>query len=167
MPPKPKRRLSAERPVAPSRSEALTGGLAVELDIVASGAEARRASEWLEAACRERRVPQASLDRLALCLHEVLANIIAHGGAATQTAPVRLLLDVRLTSAGGEVSVTVSDAGAAFDPLSVPNNSLPRTLAEASAGGLGLVMIRRCADWLAYRREDGRTHFTFGARWSP
>jgi len=167
MPPKPRRRLSADRPVALSRSEALTAGLAVELDIVANGAEARRASEWLEAACRQRQVPQASLDRLALCLHEVLANVIAHGGAAAQAAPVRLLLEVRLDSGGGEARVTVSDAGAAFDPRSVPSNSLPQTLAEASSGGLGLVMIRRCADWLDYRREGELNHFTFGARWSP
>jgi sigma-B regulation protein RsbU (phosphoserine phosphatase) len=26
-------------------------------------------------------------------------------------------------------------------------------------------MIRRCADWLDYRHEDGRNHFTIGVRW--
>ena len=54
----------------------------------------------------------------------------------------------------------------AFDPLSVPARTLPKTLEDASLGGLGLVMIRRCSDWLDYRNENGRNRLTFGARWS-
>jgi len=148
-----------------SGPEEIAIGLTVELDIGADGAEARRAAEWLEAACRQRNVPRAPVDRLALCLHEVLANVIAHGGGQARVAPIRLLLEVGLDSGGGQVSVTVSDAGAAFDPLSVPLKTLPTTLGEASSGGLGLVMIRRCADWLDYRHEGGCNHLTFGARW--
>jgi anti-sigma regulatory factor (Ser/Thr protein kinase) len=52
-----------------------------------------------------------------------------------------------------------------FNPLSVPNRVLPKTLADAPSNGLGLVMIRRCSDWLDYRRESGRNRLTFGARW--
>jgi anti-sigma regulatory factor (Ser/Thr protein kinase) len=61
--------------------------------------------------------------------------------------------------------VTVTDAGMAFNPLSVPNGILPKTLAEVSSSGLGLVMIRRCSDWLDYRHENGHNHLTFGTRW--
>lgn len=137
-----------------------------ELAIGASGAEARRASEWLAAACRRRNVPEALAERLALCLHETLANVIVHGGSAALASPIRVLFQVRREQDRGEASVTVSDAGVAFDPVSAPKRVPPRTLAEASAGGLGLVMIRRCADWLDYRHEDGCNHLTFGARWS-
>lgn len=137
-----------------------------ELTIGAEGAETRRASEWLEAACGQLEVPRAPVERLELCLNEVLANIIAHGGEAALAAPVRLSLEVRLEAGGGKASVTVSDAGAAFNPLSVPAKTLPKTLADATEGGLGLVMIRRCADWLDYRHEAGCNHFTFGAGWS-
>ncbi len=140
-----------------------------ELTIGASGAEVRRASEWLDATCRRRNVPRALAERLALCLHEVLANVIAHGGGTALAAPVRLLLEVRLEQDReqdcGQASVTVSDSGIAFNPLTVPKKILPNSLAETSAGGLGLLMIRRCSDWLDYRHEDGRNHLTFGARW--
>jgi len=54
----------------------------------------------------------------------------------------------------------------AFNPLSVPKRILPKTLDEASAGGLRLVMIRRCSDFLHYRHEDGHNHLTFGTRWN-
>lgn len=136
-----------------------------ELTIGASGAEVRRASEWLDATCQQRGVPQPLAERLVLCLNEVVANVITHGGRMALSAPIRLLLEVRLDQDCSKASVTVSDAGIAFDPLSVPKRTLPTTLDEATPGGLGLVMIRRFADWLHYRHEDGRNHMTFGTRW--
>ena len=137
-----------------------------ELTIGASGAEVRRAIDWLEQACRRRNVPQAQADRLALCLHEVLANIIAHGGGPAVSAPIGLLLEVGTGQDPCQASVTVSDGGAAFNPLLVPRADPPTALDDASAGGLGLVMIRRCSDWQDYRREEGRNVLTFGARWN-
>ena len=136
-----------------------------ELTIGVNGAEVRRASEWLVTICRQRDVPTAPVERLVVCLNEVLANVIAHGGRTALSEPIRLLLEVGLDQDCSKASVTVSDAGMAFDPRSVPKRILPKTLAEASPGGLGLVLIRRCSDWLHYRHEDGHNHLTFGARW--
>lgn len=137
-----------------------------ELTISADGGDVRRASEWLYAACRRHAVPEDRLERLVLCLNEVLANVIAYGGSAAASAPVKLRLEIHVDEGSGKAGVTVSDAGVAFDPLSVPARPLPKTLEDASLGGLGLVMIRRCSDWLDYRNEHGHNHLTFGARWS-
>jgi phosphoserine phosphatase RsbU/P len=137
-----------------------------ELSIGAEAAEVRRASAWLESACRQRDVPEAMAERLVLSLNEVLANVIRHGGANALSLPVLLHLEVVADTDGGKASMTVSDAGIAFNPLSVAEKPLPKTLAEAAPGGLGLVMIRRFSDWLDYRHEDGRNHLTFGTRWS-
>jgi anti-sigma regulatory factor (Ser/Thr protein kinase) len=137
-----------------------------EFAVSASGAGARRASEWLDAVCRRLDVPLAQIERLALCLNEALANIVSHGGGATRAAPVTLVLEVRRERDWGEANITVSDAGAAFNPLAIAEKALPKTLNEASEGGLGLVMIRRCSDRLDYRYEDGRNHLTIGTRWS-
>jgi len=137
-----------------------------ELTISANGEDVRRASDWLDATCRQHEVPEEPVERLLLCLNEALANVIVHGGAGARSAPVRLMLEVSVDDGCGKARVTVSDAGVAFDPLSVPARALPRTLEDASVGGLGLVMIRRCSDWLDYRNDQGRNHLTFGARWS-
>lgn len=136
-----------------------------ELSISANGAEVRRASEWLDSACRQREVPQAMVERLVLSLNEVLANVIRHGGANALSSPVGLRLEVVADANGGKAGVTVSDTGIAFNPLSVAEKPLPKSLDEAAPGGLGLVMIRRFSDWLDYRHEDGRNHLTFGTRW--
>jgi anti-sigma regulatory factor (Ser/Thr protein kinase) len=137
-----------------------------ELTIGASSDEVRRASDWLYATCRRNGVPEKLVERLVLCLNEVLANVIVHGGSAALSSPVKLVLEIRLDEGCGKAGVTVSDAGLAFDPASVTARTLPKTLEEASLGGLGLVMIRRLSDWLDYRNEHGRNHLTFGARWS-
>jgi serine/threonine-protein kinase RsbW len=111
-------------------------------------------------------MPVAQAQRLEICLNEVLANILAYGGSMALAAPIRLHLEMLGTAEAGEAHLTVSDAGVAFNPLDVKMPTRPNKLAEAPAGGLGLVMIRRCADWLDYRREGGHNHFTFGTRWN-
>ncbi len=136
-----------------------------QLAIGATAVEARRASDWLEEALLRRGVPQAQAARLTLCAVEVLANVIAHGGEAALEAPIELLLEVTHAPERGEARVTVSDNGRAFNPLTVPERARPLTLEDASPGGMGLQLIRRCADALGYRHEDGRNRLVFAARW--
>lgn len=147
-------------------SKAATTTQSDEFTICAGAAEVRRASEWLAATCSLRDVPPTQVERLEICLNEVLANILTYGGSAASAAPIRLRLEVRYMAEAAEARVTVSDAGLAFNPLTVATPPRPKTLAEAREGGLGLVMIRRCSDWLDYRYADGHNHFSFGARWS-
>ena len=135
------------------------------LAIAASGEEIRRACEWLTAALRRRDVPGRQVERLELALHEVLANVLAHGGSTARAEPIRICIDVRRKAAAGEARVEVSDADIPFDPTGVPEHAPARTLAEMPIGGLGLPMIRRCCDWMSYRRDGGRNHFAFGAKW--
>ncbi len=135
------------------------------LAIAASGDEIRRASEWLTTALRQRDVPDPQVECLELALHEVLANVLAHGGSAARAEPIRIHVEVRETATTGEARVKVRDAGIPFDPTGVPEYTPAKTLAEVQPGGLGLPLIRRCSDWMSYRREGGRNHFMFGARW--
>ena len=136
-----------------------------ELTIGATAEDSRRASDWLDRSCRQRGVPQAQVERLALCLEEALANVIAHGGKSALAEPITLRLDVALDRRLNSVSVMVSDAGAAFDPLSAPCRPPPKTLDEALPHGMGLGIIRRTCNFLHYHHADGRNHLTIGMRW--
>jgi anti-sigma regulatory factor (Ser/Thr protein kinase) len=135
------------------------------LAIAANGEEIRRASEWLTAALRGRDVPAPQVKCLELALHEVLANVVAHGGSAARAEPIRIRIEVRDKATTGEARVKVSDTGIPFDPTGAPEHVPAKTLAEARLGGLGLPLIRRCSDWMNYRRDGGHNHFVFGARW--
>jgi len=134
------------------------------LAIAASGDEIRRACEWLTTALRQRDVPDPHIERLELALHEVLANVLAHGGSAARAEPIRISIEVREKATTGEARVKVRDAGIPFDPTGAPEHTPAKTLVEVRPGGLGLPLIRRCSDWMSYRREGGN-HFMFGARW--
>jgi serine/threonine-protein kinase RsbW len=136
-----------------------------ELAIDAIHAEAERASDWLEAACREKDVPPMLVNNLVLSLNEAIANVIDHGGLPEPPPPILLRLDISSDANANEASVTISDAGREFDPVSATNRERPTSLEEASARGMGIEMIRRCSDVLHYRREGGRNHLTFGTRW--
>ena len=136
-----------------------------ELTIGADDAEVRRASEWLETTGAEQGIPQVQIAQLHLSLNEALANVIRHGGPSALAHPVGLVLEVHRAGDGGKAAVTISDAGVAFDPLSVERRPPPRSLEEASPGGMGLEMIRNCSDSLSYRYEGKRNHLTFGTSW--
>ena len=136
-----------------------------ELTIGADDAEVRRASEWLETTGAEQGIPREQVAQLHLSLNEALANVIRHGGPAALAQPVGLVLEVHRAKDGGKAAVTISDAGIAFDPLSVERKPPPMTLEEATPGGMGLEMIRQCSDSLFYRHEGGRNHLTFGTSW--
>jgi anti-sigma regulatory factor (Ser/Thr protein kinase) len=135
------------------------------LAIVASEEEIRRACEWLTTALRQRDMPDPQVECLELALHEVLANVLAHGGSVARAEPIRICIEVHEEATTGEARVKVSDAGVPFDPTGAPEHTPAKTLAEARLGGLGLPLIRHCSDWMSYRREGGRNHFLFGARW--
>jgi anti-sigma regulatory factor (Ser/Thr protein kinase) len=134
------------------------------LAIAASGDEIRRACAWLTTALRHRDVPDTRVERLELALHEVLAYVLDHGGSAARAEPINIRIDVH--EEAGEARVEVSDAGIPFDPTGMPARIPAKTLAEVQPGGLGLPLIRRCSDWIRYRREGGRNHFMFGVGWS-
>jgi serine/threonine-protein kinase RsbW len=135
------------------------------LAIAASGNEIRRACEWLTTLLRRRDVPDRQIERLELALHEVLANVLDHGGSAARAEPISIRIDVHAQATTGEAHVEVSDAGIPFDPTGAPEYIPAKTLDEARPGGLGLPMIRRSSDWMSYGHDGGRNQFMFGVRW--
>ena len=90
------------------------------LAIAASGEEIRRACEWLTAALRQRDVPAAQVECLELALHEVLANVLAHGGSGARGEPIGVSIEVCEKASSCEARVKVRDAGIPFDPTGVP-----------------------------------------------
>jgi anti-sigma regulatory factor (Ser/Thr protein kinase) len=135
------------------------GSRAIPLEIRAEPLEIRRASTWLRTSGTLLGVPEPQLDRLELCLNEVLANLLEHGGAAVAAAPIRLLFEL-----GPETPATarlvVMDAGMPFDPLQRPDKPLANSLQEASPGGVGLRMVRAYCDRLKYQALAGHNELS-------
>lgn len=138
----------------------------MHFSIGADSSEVARASAWLGQAGAAQGIPAEPLSRLDLCMAEALSNIIEHGGAGAGASPISMRLGVAPSANGGEASVTVSDGGATFNPMTVPLKPRPKTLAEAEPGGLGVVILRQLADALDYSYSEGRNHLTIHVRWN-
>jgi sigma-B regulation protein RsbU (phosphoserine phosphatase) len=118
----------------------------------------RQASAWLESQAIGWGIPAEVIPRLDLCLNEVIANCVTHGGPEVMDAPLALQLSVASSHTQTLVTLSVADSGRAFDPTSAAPRARAASLADATPGGLGLVMMRQNASRLAYRRTGGRNH---------
>lgn len=124
-----------------------------------------RASEWLKEEGNRRAIPAEQLDRLDLFLNEALANVIDHGGPSALASPICLSINIAQLKGQNEATITISDAGMAFDPVAYSPRPIPRSLDEAMPGGLGIPMIRNLADAMTYAYRDNRNHLDFTVRW--
>ena len=83
-----------------------------------------------------------------LVFEEIVANIVRHGSEPERAAAVHVALEV-----GGEsIVLTFLDDGVPFDPRERTDPIAPKSLEEATIGGLGLMLVRRAATGLEYCR---------------
>jgi|HubBroStandDraft_6_1064221.scaffolds.fasta_scaffold1354519_2 serine/threonine-protein kinase RsbW len=95
-----------------------------------------------------------------LVLDELLTNVATHGGAE---APVH----VSLTISPDRVVAEVVDSGIAFDPCVARNVDVTAGLEERPVGGLGLLLVQRMTESLAYERAGDRNQTRFSIRRTP
>jgi serine/threonine-protein kinase RsbW len=120
-------------------------------DVAASG----KGSEWARALAGEAGLPEDRIGALDLCIVELVTNIVSHG---YRGQPGEIRLDLEL--APGTAILTVTDAGPAFDPLSVPPPVVAASLEEAKLGGYGIHLVRSSANTCRYERRNGSNVFT-------
>ena len=128
------------------------------LEVPAHLSVLRQVSAWVEAQAVDWCIPEEILPRLDLCLNEVVANCVTHGGPDVMQAPLGLQLSLAASHAQTLVTLSVADSGSPFDPTSAAPKARAASLADATPGGLGLVMMRENANRLVYRRSGGRNH---------
>ncbi len=118
--------------------------------------------DWVKACCAEIGLGDDAAYRMALVLEEAVVNVIEHGFDG-RPGPHRLL--VRLDADAATLAAEVIDNGSPFDPAAVAPPDLSLPLAERSAGGLGIHLIRTMTDRVRYRRgKDGLNHLRLEMR---
>ncbi|MBX9698862.1 MAG: ATP-binding protein [Acetobacteraceae bacterium] len=129
--------------------------LALPATLAALPSAQARLAEYLRAAGLEERV----VGRAELLLEELVTNVIRHGGlAAPESARLTLTAAIGPDRA---CRLVFEDPGEPFDPLAGTLPQPPRRLEDAPLGGLGLVLLRRMAQDLAYARlPEGRNRLT-------
>lgn len=123
--------------------------------------EVERANDALRELWVRCALPEHLEAPVALCLEEVLSNVIRHGCVPGQLCNIR----VRYEILDGGIEFEVSDDAPAFDPLSLPAPDLNVPLEQRKAGGLGVFLVRKIMDEVRYEYRDGRNHFVFRKHW--
>lgn len=85
---------------------------------------------------------------LHVILDEVASNVVKHSGATS--------FEVAIEISSTHARLTISDDGVPYDPLAHadPDTSLPAS--ERPVGGLGILIVKKTADAVSYRRENNR-----------
>jgi anti-sigma regulatory factor (Ser/Thr protein kinase) len=57
---------------------------------------------------------------------------------------------------GRDIVLVYEDDAGEFDPTRAEDPVLPRAIEDAKIGGLGLMLVRKVASGMQYKRENGR-----------
>ena len=102
----------------------------------------------IESGLAVRGAPPAAIAAVTVVLDEVVSNAFGHGGATTVAVTARV--------ADGQVTVEVVDDGVAFDPTMQTAPDIETALEGRAIGGLGIHLVSRLMDEVAYERRAGR-----------
>lgn len=94
-----------------------------------------------------------------LSVDEAATNVIQHS-YSRQPGPIT----VSTRASGSEFEVTIRDRGRPFDPEKVPEPDLVSPLEERKTGGLGLFLMRKLMDRVAFHFDDGENILTMAKR---
>ena len=122
--------------------------------------EISRLADRIDVFCHERNIHGRVAYRFNLVLDEVLTNIISYGFPKGG----RHEIEVKVVYDGRSLTASISDDGAAFDPLSQAAPDIHAGIEGRKIGGLGIHLLRKLTDLADYRRADGRNHLTFRMR---
>ena len=131
------------------------------LNLAPRASEIARVDPWWSGIAAENFVPGEVAEELRVCLHELLGNVVMHGGPGVS------LMVVRAAGELERMSLTVEDNGPPFDPTRQPAPPVPDQLDAAPVGGLGLVLVRRFADDFGYQRVGCRNCVTVRRFFAP
>src|SRR5438105_7599855 len=150
----------SERPPAMGRSSAPAGGSrpgtvtdgASEVRIPASAGGVAGAAEALRRFSAAHALPDGAAWPFQVALDEVLSNVVrfGHGGDAPDH-----VIEVRLVLEQGVFTLSIVDDGPPFDPLAAPAPDVALPLDTRPVGGLGIHVIRKLMDAVAYERRGG------------
>ncbi|MEN6564531.1 MAG: ATP-binding protein [Christensenella sp.] len=100
--------------------------------------------------CENRLSPEAQYT-LQLAIEELVTNIVKYG-VHTEFDP---FIGIEIHEENGEITLTVSDNTAAFNPLTTADPDITQTAEERTIGGLGLFLIRKKVLSIDYEYKNG------------
>ena len=118
------------------------------------------AAENVDTFCARHGLAEQIAFEVNLVVDELVTNTIGYGYDDDREHRIALVL--RLEDAA--LVIEIADDGRAFDPLQAPEPDPGASLKERAKGGLGIYLVRKTMETVAYRRQDGRNVVTLTKR---
>ncbi len=129
-------------------------------ELIAQGEAISALTEEVVAFLAQSGVDARAAHHMALVLDELLTNVATYGAVETPVS-------VSLTVLPDRITAEVVDGGAMFDPRAARDPDLTAGVEERPVGGLGLPLVRRVTESLAYERAGDRNRTTFSIGRAP
>lgn len=121
----------------------------LELFFRNSADEAPRMARKVEQFLTDKEVAEPIINKILLCVDELITNIIAHAYTDNEEHAVEL----QCTVAPTYLILELRDDGVEFDPTKQTRASTEGSLEERSVGGLGIHLVTSLMDSVEYQRE--------------
>jgi anti-sigma regulatory factor (Ser/Thr protein kinase) len=121
------------------------------------------ADAWIEEVGRDWGIAERTAFGARICVAEIAANVLEHGGGDEPDAHLGVTL--RQRDCGLDVEIT--DSGRPFDPTAAVEQPLASSIEAAHIGGLGLRLVRSYASEVSYRHDGVCNRLTLHLRTAP
>jgi serine/threonine-protein kinase RsbW len=138
-------------------------GERLEFELENDVAELDRLAEMLEEFGERIGLAPRCLFEMNLAIDELFTNIVSYGFTDDREHRIRVVLD----SDGKQITVTIEDDGAPFNPLKARKPDLDVPLEETPVGGLGIHLCKNMMDNLSYNRSANKNVVTLRKRLNP
>ena len=99
--------------------------------------------------CAQANVDSDLTCRLLVVLEELFTNTVKHGYRGADG-----IVRIEIKQIPGYISIAYEDAAPPFGPLNAPSDDPEITVSKGNIGGMGLPLIRKMVDLLAYERHE-------------
>jgi serine/threonine-protein kinase RsbW len=109
-----------------------------------------RVLQMVRAAAAECGFSSERISEVEVAAEEAFVNVVRHayGGQGDCT--------VTCVAEGGTLTLSLTDAGLPFDPVSAPAPDIESDVADRPIGGLGILLVKQFMDEISYKRHQGR-----------
>ncbi len=112
-------------------------------------------SEYVEGWLEEHDCPMKTTMQISVALEEIFVNVAHY---AYPNPPGKL--DIGLDCSDNTVTMQFIDSGKPFDPLAKEDPDITLSVEERKIGGLGIFMVKKTMDDVAYEFKDGKNMLT-------
>ena len=113
-------------------------------------------NETFEAFAKEFGIPATIAMKFNVIFEELLNNIVTYAYSDDDEHDI----EVRMELAGKRLTVTITDDGVPFNPLSKEKPNTNLSLEDRKIGGLGIHLVRNLVEDVSYQRRIGKNVMT-------